>query len=480
KAPLAVSEGDVQSVAFSPDGKTLAAGYAGGSSGVVLWDVATRTRWGESPLAVPAGDVRSVAFSPDGKTLAAGCCLRRFLVKFGSIPSGEGGVVLWDVAIRSQLVKAPLAVSEGDVRSVAFSPDGKTLAAGYAGGSSGVVLWDVATRSQLVKAPLAVSEGDVQSVAFSPDGKTLAAGYAGGSSGVVLWDVATRTRWGESPLAVPAGDVRSVAFSPDGKTLAAGCCLRRFLVKFGSVPSGEGGVVLWDVAIRSQLVKAPLAVSEGDVRSVAFSPDGKTLAAGYAGGSSGVVLWDVATRSELVKAPLAVPAGNVRSVAFSPDGKTLAAGYAGGSSGVVLWDVATRSQLVKAPLAVSEGDVQSVAFSPDGKTLAAGYSLWLFIRTFAIHVEEAGRVPGSLKRLVFSGDCEVTKIRRSEPNLEVGVMLWDMATRFRLVKAPLAVPAGDVWSVAFSPDGKTLAAGYSSGGGKGAGVVLWDVATRSQ
>src|SRR5208337_4093923 len=285
------------------------------------------------------GLVSSVAFSPDGKTLAAGCS-----------GGGKGaGVVLWDVARRTRLVEKPLGVPTHNVVSVAFSPDGKTLAAGYAGGSSGVVLWDVATRSQLVKAPLAVSEGDVQSVAFSPDGKTLAAGYAGGSSGVVLWDVATRTRWGESPLAVPAGDVRSVAFSPDGKTLAAGCCLRRFLVKFGSIPSGEGGVVLWDVAIRSQLVKAPLAVSEGDVRSVAFSPDGKTLAAGYAGGSSGVVLWDVATRSQLVKAPLAVPAGDVRGVAFSPDGKTLAAGYAGGSSGVVLWDVATRSQLVKAP-----------------------------------------------------------------------------------------------------------------------------------
>ena len=412
------------------------------------------------------GLVSSVAFSPDGKTLAAGCS-----------GGGKGaGVVLWDVARRTRLVEKPLGVPTHNVVSVAFSPDGKTLAAGYAGGSSGVVLWDVATRSQLVKAPLAVSEGDVQSVAFSPDGKTLAAGYslwlfirtfaihveeAGrvpGSLkrlvfsgdcevtkirrsepnlevGVMLWDMATRFRLVKAPLAVPAGDVWSVAFSPDGKTLAAGY----------SSGGGKGaGVVLWDVATRSQLLKEPLAVPEGDVQSVAFSPDGKTLAAGYSnvGKGAGVVLWDVATRTRWGESPLAVPEGDVRSVAFSPDGKTLAAGYSssggGKGAGVVLWDVGTRSQqLLKEPLAVPEGDVRSVAFSPDGKTLAAGYS---------------------------SG------------GQGAGVVLWDVATRMRWGESPLAVPAGDVWSVAFSPDGKTLAAGYAGGS---SGVVLWDVDLKS-
>jgi hypothetical protein len=87
-----------------------------------------------------------------------------------------------------------LHTREGDVRSVAFSPDGKTLAAGYGVGGvggGGAVLWDVSARKRLAEDPLPVREGDVWSVAFSPDGKTLAAGYGGvvGGGGAVLWDV---------------------------------------------------------------------------------------------------------------------------------------------------------------------------------------------------------------------------------------------------------------------------------------------------
>ena len=99
------------------------------------------------------------------------------------------------------LANAPLEVKEGDVRSVAFSPDGKTIAAGYSvphkGG--GVVLWEAASRKRLGEAPLDVKEGHVSSVAFSPDGKTIAAGYhvdsSGGSGGVVLWEAASRNGW---------------------------------------------------------------------------------------------------------------------------------------------------------------------------------------------------------------------------------------------------------------------------------------------
>ena len=406
--PLTVKEGGVEggveSVAFSPDGKTIAAGYGFVGVGVVgygvvLWDVATRRRLAEDPLPVKEGYVKSVAFSPDGKTIAAGYV---------------GGVVLWDVATRRRLAEDPLPVKEGDVASVAFSPDGKTIAAGYdhlppppppspvVGGHSyvgvvgyGVVLWDVATRRRLAEDPLPVKEGNVESVAFSPDGKTLAAGYGGYVGGVVLWDVATRRRLAEDPLPVKEGGVRSVAFSPDGTTLTAGYV---------------GGVVLWRVATRRRLAEDPLPVKEGYVKSVAFSPDGTTLAVGYGFGRGGVVRWgvvlldvatrrrlavsepgllaraavvwlDLATRSRLAEDHLPVKEGDVASVAFSPDGKTLAVGYGGGRGGVVLWDVATRRRLPEEPLPVKEGyvefgtrvGVKSVAFSPDGKTLAAGY-----------------------------------------------------------------------------------------------------------
>ncbi len=82
-----------------------------------------------------------------------------------------------------------LHADEGRIRSVAYSPDGKTLAAGYDGVRGGVVLWDAQRRTRLQAEPLPVAEGVVNSVAFSPDGKTLAAGYVHvGGSGVVLWD----------------------------------------------------------------------------------------------------------------------------------------------------------------------------------------------------------------------------------------------------------------------------------------------------
>ena len=79
-------------------------------------------------------------------------------------------------------------MKEGAVASVAFSPDGKTLAAGYGvGGGGGVVLWDVAARKRLVDEPLPVKEGAVWSVAFSPDGKTLAAGYGVTATASAAW-----------------------------------------------------------------------------------------------------------------------------------------------------------------------------------------------------------------------------------------------------------------------------------------------------
>ena len=502
--PLPVKEGDVTSVAFSPDGKTIAAGYerVDDRTGVVLWDVAARKRLVDEPLPVKEGIVWSVAFSPDGKTIAAGYGRRSF------IDVGEGGVVLWDVASRKRLVDEPLPVKEGDVKSVAFSPDGKTIAAGFdvrprrRRGAVGrgrtqtpgrrATLREGGRRSERglqprrqdhrgriqgpgrrrgrraavgsgrtqapVGEPLPVKEGEVTSVALSPDGKTVAAGFErlDGRNGVVLWDVAARKRLVDEPLPLEEGGVTSVALSPDGKTIAAG---------YTSYTDGVygGGVVLWDLPARGRLVGEPLRVEFGKVTSVALSPDGKIIAAGYDVNArtfdvrfGGVVLWDVAARKRLEEEKLRVMEGGVTSVAFSSDGKNVAAAYSSvinfdrrvrhpPGGGVVLWDVATRKRLVDKPLSVYARQVSSVAFSPDGKTIAAGY------RTF-----------------VGAGG---------------GVVLWDVATRERLVDLSLHENEGDVLSVAFSPDGKTIAAGYgrrSYSGGGGGGVVLWDVAARKR
>ena len=140
------------------------------------------------------------------------------------------------------------AVKEGYISSVAFSPDGKTIAAGYGEYSrrsvvGGVVLWDVAARKRLAEEPLAVKEGNVQSVAFSPDGKTIAAGYGdvvglGCVGGVVLWDVAARKRLADEPLTVKEGDVVERGLQPRRQDHRGRIRRQRW----------QGGVVLWDVA----------------------------------------------------------------------------------------------------------------------------------------------------------------------------------------------------------------------------------------
>jgi WD40 repeat protein len=415
---LRFNEGTVSSVAFSPDGRTIAAGYrvGTGGSGVVLWDAVASRRLDDKPLLVEEGYVSSVAFSPDGQTIATGYWA-------GTYNNSSGGVVLWDAATRRRLDHKPLPVDEDYVSSVAFSPDGRTIAAG---GGRVVVLWNAATRRRLDDKPLPLGAGP--SVAFSPDGRTIAVGSGGG---VVLWDAVAHGRLNDKAFPVKEGSVRSIAFSPDGHTIAAGYDVGEGIYRIG------GGVVLWDMAASRYLDDGLLLVKEGSVRSVAFSADGQTIAAGYTvgdgAGRGGVVLWDAATRRRLDNGPLPGREGLVGSMAFSPHGRTIAAGCDGG---VVLWD------LDGGLLSVKEGPVSSVAFSADGRTIAAGYE------------SDDGVRDGNMRL--------------------GGVVLWDAATRWRLNDKPFPVKEGPVLSVAFSPDGRKIAAGCVGG------VVLWDVAARQR
>ena len=279
----------VPSVAFSPDGRMLAAGSNGGT--VKLWDVATQTN------VATLGTGRSVAFSPDGATIAV----------------GGGGIKLWDVKTKKQIAK--LSNPDDSGWSIAFSSDGTTIASGS---DNTINLYD-ATKKKHIDT-LGELTGWTFSVAFAPDGLTLASGGTG-EGAINLWDVSTRRHIGTlSDTRVRISDISSVAFSPDGSTIASG--------------SGSGYVYdllnLWDLTTRKHV---GILANRGGSRTVAFSPDGSVLASG--GGQGAIKLWDVLTRE-----PIGSLGGHVRdvqSLAFSPDGRILASGS--DDTTIRLWDV---------------------------------------------------------------------------------------------------------------------------------------------
>ena len=259
---------------------------------------------GIAVLSGPGGVVYRVAFSPGGTLLAVGS---------GALgTNGEGEVTLWDVATRRP-IGAPLVDRAGAVKSLAFSPGGATLAVGTADGA--VSLWNVAAGGLVGPAlpvdAVAEETGGAISVAFSPGGKTLAAVTSDGE--VWVLDLATG-RWADVPLAGDTGLVDSAAFSPDGKTLVTSILAAHSIASL-TTATFKSTVQLWDPATGRPVRAAPLAFGAGTTYSVAFSPDGRTLAVGGLDGT--VLLWDVATGQE-IGAPLAASAGPASSLAFQP------------------------------------------------------------------------------------------------------------------------------------------------------------------
>ena len=408
KKDLIISSEYALDIVFSPDGRTLAVSY---SNEIQLWDTVT----GKYKLRLKGQEPFSrLAFSPDGRSLMAKA----------TVWGKESVICMFNIDIED-ISKSDLrwfsTAHRPRVHSIAFSPNGKTLATGYE--NENIRLWDLSSgnvKQVFTGHPYPLW---VQSVDFSPNGETLASlsisiQSSQGKAEILLWDVATGKY--RMPLKGHGKNIgegischsSSVAFSPDGKTLVSG--------------SLDGTVRLWDAEatkgsqfgklqrVFSGYRKGTLKGHTDQVRSVAISPKGNIIAS--ASSDENICLWDLHTQE--LKAILKRHEREVNCVVFSPDGQTLAS--ADGNGTIYLWDPITTDLK---NVFVNDKSVLSLAFSPDGQTLASG--------GWNIHI-------------------------------------WDINTK--QLKTMFKVDRGYVNSIKFSPDGRTLASGSSDGT-----VLIWEL-----
>lgn len=453
--------GPVRAVAATPNGAVLASAAEDG--GVRLWERTT----GKELALLPAGNVLALAAIADGKLLATA--------------NSEGGATLWDIATRKKFGDYPGPA--GKVVGMVLSRDG-LLGASILEDHT-VKIWELETGKE--KGTLKGHTGAVHCVAFSPDGETVATG--GADAAVKLWG---HNGFARASLQAHTGPVRCLAFSADAKLLVSG----------GG--DGDGNLIVWSTE-RGEAVQI-LPGHEAAVASTVFTSDGKRVISGSADQS--IRVWEVRLpepppapnpnaqqqtdpnqpqNPQPPAQPMPVPksppssyridghGGTVESLVLFSGDRLLAS--AGGDGSVRVWELSSRRELTVAGSG-HQAPVSSVAFLDDGQLLASG-SLDKTVKVWEV---PAGRI-----RLNLTGHTgAVTSISYSSvlKNLASGshdgtARLWDMASAKDRDLGTFTGQMGPVLSVAFSPDGTTLAVGATGPNFQGGQLRLWNPPTRN-
>ena len=444
---------NVTAAAFSPKGNKIASAAVDGS--IKIWDVNTQKE--DFPTAGHSSNALSVNFSPDGSKL---------------VSTSLEDIIVWNVADGKK--RFSLTGHTQPVNAAVFSPDGTRIAS--ASSDKSIKIWDVASQREIMT--LLGHTDEVSDVRFSPDGsRLLSASY---DKTVKIWDASTGVEL--YSLRGSGGALSTAAFSPDGGKAATSSADREITVwdltvKPDDFPiawrpkdiqaislSADRSIVLaatkkeitaWDVKNQKKLCSIEaeskatgrLLDQTSNLNAAAISPDGtKAVTA-----SNVIRVWDLSSQTELFA--LTGHKGEVNAVSYSTDGARIVSASDDGT--VKLWNADTRKEL--ASLSGPPGRLaQSFMLTRDDSKIIALFE--------------------------FDGNQPERTFPEGESNLEMfsgEAIVWDVGKQTKILSSrDLELGPVEVTSAAISPDGSKIAVGFITMQTMQRGIKIWDISRK--